>query len=71
VHFQWQTQKSGLALPRIIVFLAPRFILGIEEYLLALTAGLLDRFTGITEFGPPGPSLDYLASPLLLFSDQT
>ncbi len=37
-----------------MMFLAPRFTLGIEEDLLALTAGLLDRFTGITEFGPPG-----------------
>jgi hypothetical protein len=65
------TQKSGPALPLIIVSLAPRFILGIEGNVLALTAGLKDRFTGITEFGPPGPSLDYLASSLLLFSDQT
>ncbi len=65
------TQKSGPALPLIIESLAPRLILGIEGNVLALTAGLLDRFAGITEFGPPGPSLDYLASPLLLFSDQT
>jgi hypothetical protein len=48
------TQKSGPALPLIIESLAPRLILGIEGNVLALTAGLKDRFTGICELGPPG-----------------
>ena len=40
---------------RIMLFLAPRFILGIEENLLVPTAGLIKTASGLSEFGPPGP----------------
>jgi hypothetical protein len=63
------TQKSGPALPLIIESLAPRLILGIEGNVLALTAGLKDRFTGISELGPPGPRWITLPVPFYFVQD--